>query len=189
MINRVYNVSKPEHPLKAFDQLNHFKLFLFGAGLLKYIAGIDNAAILLKSDYQFKGPLTQNYVLQQLQGQLEVEPRFLSNKYGEIDFIIQDGIEVIPIEVKGGEDKGLSIVLPLSIIKKTASLHIVQDWRHEIPYKIRYRYKPCIIRSSITRKKDATAQNLSALARTNQGYRRYQPILHAHTRHKQYRMS
>lgn len=34
------------------------------------MAGIDNSAILLKSDYQFKGPLTENYVLQQLQGLL-----------------------------------------------------------------------------------------------------------------------
>ena len=66
MLNRVYNVSKPEHPLKAFDKLNYFKLFLFDTGLLKHMAGIDNSAILLKSDYQFKGALTENYVLQQL---------------------------------------------------------------------------------------------------------------------------
>lgn len=75
MLNRVYNVSKPEHPLSAFDKLDCFKLFLFDTGLLKHIAGIDNSAILLKSDYQFKGQLTENYVLQQLRGQFEVEPR------------------------------------------------------------------------------------------------------------------
>ena len=105
MLNRVYNVSKPEHPLKAFDQLNNFKLFLFDTGLLKYMAGIDNSAILLKSDYQFKGPLTENFVLQQLQGQFDVEPRFYVSKNGEIDFLIQNGTEVIPVEVKGGEGK------------------------------------------------------------------------------------
>ena len=43
-----------------------FKLFVFDTGLLKHMAGIDNSAILLKTDYQFKGPLTENYVLQQL---------------------------------------------------------------------------------------------------------------------------
>ena len=105
MLNRVYNVSKPEHPLKAFDQLNNFKLFLFDTGLLKHMAGIDNAAILLKSDYQFKGALTENFVLQQLQEQFDVEPRFFADGRGEIDFLIQHGTEIIPIEVKGGEDK------------------------------------------------------------------------------------
>ena len=105
MLNRVYNVSKPEHPLKAFDQLNYFKLYLFDTGLLKHMAGVDNAAVLLKSDYQFKGALTENFVLQQLRGQFEVEPRFYADGRGEIDFLMQNGLEIIPVEVKGGEDK------------------------------------------------------------------------------------
>lgn len=45
MLNRVYNVSKPEHPLSAFDKQEHFKLFVFDTGLLKHMAGIDNSAI------------------------------------------------------------------------------------------------------------------------------------------------
>ncbi len=105
MLNRVYNVSKTEHPLSAFDKLDQFKLFLFDTGLLKHMAGIDNSAILLKTDYQFKGPLTENYVLQQLRGQFEVEPRYYSDKNSEIDFVIQHGTEIIPVEAKGGEDK------------------------------------------------------------------------------------
>ena len=106
MLNRIYNVSKPEHPLKAFDQLNNFKLFLFDTGLLKHMAGVDNSAIVLKSDYQFKGPLTENFVLQQLQGQFDALPRFYASKNGEVDFVIQNGTEIIPVEVKGGEEKG-----------------------------------------------------------------------------------
>ena len=105
MLNRVYNVSKMEHPLSAFDKLDQFKLFMFDTGLLKHMAGIDNSAILLKTDYQFKGPLTENYVLQQLRGQFEVEPRYYSDKSSEIDFVIQNGTEIIPVEAKGGEDK------------------------------------------------------------------------------------
>ncbi len=105
MLNRVYNVSKMEHPLSAFDKPDQFKLFVFDTGLLKHMAGVDNAAILLKSDYQFKGPLTENYVLQQLRGQFEVEPRYYSDKSGEIDFVLQSGMEIIPVETKGGEDK------------------------------------------------------------------------------------
>lgn len=105
MINRVYNVSKIEHPLSAFDKLDQFKLFVFDTGLLKHMAGIDNSAILLKTDYQFKGQLTENYVLQQLRGQFEVDPRYYSDKNSELDFILQVGTEIIPIEAKGGEDK------------------------------------------------------------------------------------
>lgn len=105
MLNRVYNVSKMEHPLTAFDRLDQFKLFVFDTGLLKQMAGIDNSAILLKADYQFKEPLTENFVLQQLKGQFGVEPRYFSDKNSEIDFALQYGTEIIPVEVKGGEDK------------------------------------------------------------------------------------
>lgn len=105
MLNRVYNVSKMEHPLAAFDKLEQFKLFVFDTGLLKYMAGVDNSAILLKADYQFKGPLTENYLLQQLRGQFEVVPRYFSDKTSEIDFVLQHGTEIIPVEAKGGEDK------------------------------------------------------------------------------------
>ncbi len=105
MLNRVYNVSKMEHPLSAYDRLDQFKLFVFDTGLLKHMAGVDNSAILLKSDYQFKGPLTENYCLQQLRGQFEIAPRYFSDKNSEIDFALQYGTEIIPIEVKGGEDK------------------------------------------------------------------------------------
>ena len=105
MLNRVYNVSKMEHPLSAFDKLDQFKLFVFDTGLLKQMAGLDNSAILLKNDYRFKGPLTENYVLQQLRGQFDVEPRYYSDKNSEIDFVLQYGTEIIPVEAKGGEDK------------------------------------------------------------------------------------
>ena len=105
MLNRIYNVSKLEHPLSAIDKLDQFKLFLFDTGLLKQMAGIDNSAILLKSTYQFKGQLTENYVLQQLRGQFDVMPRYFSSRNGEIDFVLQYGMDIIPVETKGGEDK------------------------------------------------------------------------------------
>lgn len=105
MLNRVYNLSKLEHPLSAFRKMDQFKLFVFDTGLLKYMAGIDNSAILLKTDYQFKGPLTENYVLQQLIGQFDVDPHYYSDRSGEIDFVLQNGTSIIPVEAKGGEDK------------------------------------------------------------------------------------
>lgn len=105
MLNRIYNISKLEHPLSAFEKLDQFKLFVFDTGLLKHMAGIDNSAILLKADYQFKGPLTENYVLQQLCGQYDVAPHYYSERSGEIDFVVQYGTNIIPVEAKGGEDK------------------------------------------------------------------------------------
>ena len=104
MVLRIYNVSKPEHPLKAYEQLNHFKLFMFDVGLMKHMAGISNQAILLKSDYQFKGALTENYVLQQIRSLYDTEPKYYTpTAYSEIDFIVQNGMDIIPIEVKAGE--------------------------------------------------------------------------------------
>ena len=81
---KVCNVSKMEHPLSAFDKLDCFKLFVFDTGLLKHMAGLDNSAILLKNDYQFKGPLMKNYVLQQLCGQFDIAPRYYADKNGLI---------------------------------------------------------------------------------------------------------
>lgn len=104
MVMRIYNVSKPEHPLKAYEQLNHFKLFMFDVGLMKQMAAISNEAILLKSDYQFKGALTENYVLQQIKAIYDTEPKYYApTSTNEIDFVVQDGMDIIPIEVKASE--------------------------------------------------------------------------------------
>ena len=104
MVMRIYNVSKPEHPLKVYEQLNHFKLFMFDVGLMKQMAAISNEAILLKSDYQFKGALTENYVLQQIKAIYDTEPKYYApTSTNEIDFVVQDGMDIIPIEVKAGE--------------------------------------------------------------------------------------
>ena len=105
MLNRIYNTSKLEHPLAAYNRLDSFKLFVFDTGLLKQMAGIDNSAILLKSNFQFKGPLTENYVLQQLKGQFDSEISYYSDKNNELDFVIQDKTDIIIVEVKAGEDK------------------------------------------------------------------------------------
>ncbi len=104
MVVRIYNVTKPEHPLSAFQQLNHFKLFMFDVGLLKHMAGVSNEAVLLKADYQFKGALTENYILQQIRELYDVEPKYYApTSTKEIDFVLQDGIDIIPVEVKAGE--------------------------------------------------------------------------------------
>ncbi len=105
LLNRLYNVSKAEHPLRAFDKLDCFKLFVFDTGLLRHMAAVEPSAILLKSDYQFKGPLTENFVLQQLRGKFDGPVRYYATKSGELDFVLQSGQEIVPCEVKAGEDK------------------------------------------------------------------------------------
>lgn len=104
MVIRIHNVSKPEHPLNAFEEMNHFKLFLFDVGLLKHMAGISNEAILLKADYQFKGALTENFCLQQMRELFDTTPKYyVQGQNNEIDFLLQKGMDVIPVEVKAGE--------------------------------------------------------------------------------------
>lgn len=105
IVNRVHNISKPEHPLSAFKKLDAFKLFLFDTGLLKSMAGIANEAILVNQNFQFKEPFVENYVLQELWGQFGTRPRYFADKAGEIDFVLQHDMEIIPCEVKAGEDK------------------------------------------------------------------------------------
>lgn len=105
LLNRVYNLSKIEHPLNAYRKLDSFKLFVFDTGLLKQMAGVDNGSILLKSNYQFKGQLTENYVLQQLKNMFTVDPYYYSDKNNELDFVIQNNSNVVLVEVKAGEDK------------------------------------------------------------------------------------
>ena len=111
MLVRVYNVSKMEHPLTAFDKIDQFKLFLFDTGLLKHMAGLNNSAILLKTDYQFKGPLTENFVLQQLRGQFEIEPRYYSDKKHAIRY-----------SKRGYRKDGYITNMPLYLARKTREL-------------------------------------------------------------------
>lgn len=108
LLNRIYNVSKIEAPLPAYDNLNAFKLYFFDTGLLKCMAGVDNNMILLDQAYQFKGALAENYILQQLKHKFDVAPRYFSDKRGEIDYLLQNNGSIIPCEVKAGRDKSAS---------------------------------------------------------------------------------
>ena len=102
---RILNVSKPEYPLRSYEMLNYFKLFLLDAGLIKRMAQLTNKSIMLSEAFQFKGQLVENYVLEQLLTVLNYSPNFYAFAQDrEIDFILQNGESVIPIEVKSGEN-------------------------------------------------------------------------------------
>ncbi|MDR1272235.1 MAG: ATP-binding protein [Clostridiales Family XIII bacterium] len=103
---RILNVSKPGYPLKSYEMLNYFKLFLLDVGLIKHISGLTNKSILLGEAFPFKGQLAENYVLEQLVPLLDRAPNFYSfAQEREIDFVLQRGESVIPIEVKSGGSK------------------------------------------------------------------------------------
>ena len=105
IVLRVYDVTKPEHPLKAFEDFSSFKLFFFDVGLLKYAAGVSNKDIILDMGFQFKGALTENYVLQQLIPQFDVNPHYYSPSQNyEIDFLLQNESDIIPVECKAGKN-------------------------------------------------------------------------------------
>ena len=105
IVIRVFDVTKPEHPLKAFENLSSFKLFFFDVGLLKYAAGVANKDIILDTGFQFKGPLTENYCLQQLIPQFEIKPHYYSPAQNyEVDFLLQNESDIIPVECKAGKN-------------------------------------------------------------------------------------
>ena len=101
IINRLFLTKKNEMPLKAFDDFSSFKLFLFDTGLLKHMAEIPNEQIILNKNFQFKGALTENFVLQELKVAIPTEAKYFKFDRYEIDFLIQDSHgNILPIEVK-----------------------------------------------------------------------------------------
>lgn len=105
VVNKIYNVTKPNMPLIAYNDLSSFKLYLNDVGLLRKKTNLSSRVI-IEGDtlfQEFKGALTENYVLQTLVAN-GLEPYYYTfdNRY-EIDFIMQYQNEIIPIEVKAGK--------------------------------------------------------------------------------------
>ncbi|MBP3721760.1 MAG: ATP-binding protein [Selenomonadaceae bacterium] len=106
IVNRIYNVSAPLYSLKIYEETNHFKLYFLDTGLLKTMAEIENDAIILDKDFSFKGVINENFVLQQFISSLEFKPHYYApDSQHEIDFLIQQDMKIIPIEVKSGKTK------------------------------------------------------------------------------------
>ena len=106
LIHRVNNVSAPRLPLKSYEDKSAFKIFAVDIGLLGAMCGLDSDTIVRGNNIftEFKGALTEQYVLQQLK--LKHEPFYWSkpNARQEIDFLIQTNGGIIPIEVKAEEN-------------------------------------------------------------------------------------
>lgn len=107
LVHRVFRVSKPGLPLSAYDDLSAFKLYLIDVGLLRRLSFLDPIAVREGNRLftEFKGALTENFVLQHLISHFEVTPRYWnSGNQAEVDFLIQIKNEIIPIEVKSDEN-------------------------------------------------------------------------------------
>ena len=104
LVHKVHRVTAPHLPLKAYEDLKAFKLFLLDVGLLSCMVQLRQDTLLDGNDLfkEFKGALTEQYVLQQLKTLKGIEPYYWSSDRGtaEVDFLIDDSREIIPIEVK-----------------------------------------------------------------------------------------
>jgi predicted AAA+ superfamily ATPase len=104
LVHKVYRCKAPGLPLSAYDDLAAFKLYLVDVGLLRRLALLAPTAFGEGNRLftEFKGALTENYVLQTLLTQYEVPPRYWSqnNPPYEVDFLIQRENDIFPVEVK-----------------------------------------------------------------------------------------
>ena len=104
LIHKIYRSTAPGLPIKAYDDLSAFKVYLADVGVLRRLASLSPTAFGEGNRLftEFKGALSENYVLQALVNQFEVTPRYWSqnNPSYEVDFIIQRENEIIPVEVK-----------------------------------------------------------------------------------------
>lgn len=108
LIHKISRVSNASLPLDGFVDIGAFKLFMVDIGLLGAKSGLDAKTIIEGNTIfgQYKGALTEQYVLQQLKCSTGIETYYWSAEQGiaEIDFLIQTGGKVIPIEVKAEEN-------------------------------------------------------------------------------------
>ncbi len=108
LVHKVNRVHMPHLPLKAYEDGKAFKLFVVDVGLLGCMAGLGQRTLLDGNGLfvEFKGALTEQYVLQQLVTKAELQIYYYTNERGscEIDFLVDDGERVIPLEVKAEEN-------------------------------------------------------------------------------------
>lgn len=108
LVYRIGRVTSGNIPLKAYEDLKAFKLFMLDVGLLGCMAGLRQRTLVEGNDLftEFKGALTEQYVLQQLLTDSELRIFYYTNDRGscEIDFVVDDGERIIPLEVKAEEN-------------------------------------------------------------------------------------
>jgi uncharacterized protein len=144
LIYKVCRVSKPGIPLKAYEDYNAFKLFIVDVGLLGAMGDLDRRTLIEGNVIfeEFKGALTEQYVLQQLKTIPDLVINYWSSdrSSAEIDFLVQFRDRVIPVEVKAEENlqaKSLKSFChkysPELAIRTSMSDYRKDDWLTNIP--------------------------------------------------------
>lgn len=144
LVHKVHRISKPVVPLKFYEDMASFKLFLLDCGLLGALSETPPEQILIGDNVfeEYKGAFTENYVLQQLKSLPRTFVYYYSNDNStlEIDFVVQHEAHVIPIEVKAEEN--LRAKSLRQFVTDNAGLHGVrfsmsdyreQDWPTNVP--------------------------------------------------------
>lgn len=144
LVHKVHRISKPVVPLKFYEDMASFKLFLLDCGLLGALSETPPEQILIGNNVfeEYKGAFTENYVLQQLKSLSRTFVYYYSNDNStlEIDFVVQHEAHVIPIEVKAEEN--LRAKSLRQFVTDNSGLHGVrfsmsdyreQDWLTNVP--------------------------------------------------------
>lgn len=104
LIHKVSRVNAAGLPLKAYEDLKAFKMFLVDVGLLGCMTGLRQRTLLDGNELftEFKGALTEQYVCQQLKTIQDLDIYYYTNDRGscEVDFVVDTGEEIVPLEVK-----------------------------------------------------------------------------------------
>lgn len=105
IIYKCYNVSKCSFPLKAYNDISSFKIYVNDVGLLRRMSNLDSKIILEgnKLFEEFKGSFSENYVINELIATFDMIPNYYTFNRNKIDFVIQYKNKIIPIEVKSNK--------------------------------------------------------------------------------------
>ena len=142
LIIKVNWVAKPTIPLSAYADIDTFKLFMLDIGLLNATAKVEPKILLEKNAIliEFKGALTEQYVAQELRHRFDLYYWSAEAATAEVDFLIQAGSRIIPIEVKAEENlKAKSLKVFVEKYKVTTAIRTsmnyfrVQDWLTNVP--------------------------------------------------------
>lgn len=144
LVHKIPRVSAPNLPLKAYEDLKAFKLFLVDVGLLSCMVGLRQDVLLDGNELfkEFKGALTEQYVLQQLKTIRDLNIYYWTAERGtaEVDFVIDNGMDVIPVEVKAEQNlqaKSLKMYRekfrPKMSIRTSMTDYKKEDWLLNLP--------------------------------------------------------
>lgn len=104
LVHKISRVNSPGVPLRAYEDLKAFKLFLVDIGLLGCMAGLHQKTLIDGNNLfvEFKGALTEQYVCQELNALGDIGIYYYTNNRGscEVDFVVDTGEKIIPLEVK-----------------------------------------------------------------------------------------